>query len=383
MPYNVLVSSAAYSLTDNYAASEGLAAFHIMKGLGKHDVHFHAVATNVMIERMPPNLRVKEVRVPPDPVLLDNKILTLVSGTYYLVRNFQKSVSIMRREDVDLVHHMFPSNNANFSLLPLLSDVRSRCPFIFGPVCGPNPLTTPYHRLFAKLHDANCRRADAVVVQTKQLKDMYSEKFGESKVHLIPLGVEADFFESYEAVASDAFEILVVANLWPGKGLRYLIEAMPDIIKETKNAHLTIVGEGPERGALEAQIDQLGLKKRVDLAGFVPHDQVRQYYRRAQLFCLPSLADVFGKVIVEAMACGKPVVITDIPGPSSLIDHGRNGILVPPRSSRSLAEAINAMASDDQLRATLSLNARKSADQYSWDVIVEKYWNVYRAFLEK
>jgi glycosyltransferase involved in cell wall biosynthesis len=174
-----------------------------------------------------------------------------------------------------------------------------------------------------------------------------------------------------------------VANLWAGKGLRYLIEAMPDVIKETKNAHLTIVGEGPERGALEALIDQLGLKKRVDLVGFVPHDQVKQYYQRAQLFCLPSLVDVFGKVIIEAMACGKPVVITDIPGPSSLIDHMRSGIIVPPRSSRSLAEAINAVASDDKLRATLSINARESANQYSWDVIVEQYWDIYRGFLEK
>jgi glycosyltransferase involved in cell wall biosynthesis len=383
MTINVLVSSAAFSLTDHFSASEGLAAYHIMKGLGLHDVRFKAVAANVLIRNMPPNMATTEIRVPPDSALLGNRMLTLAAGTYYLARNYQTSLGMMRREDFDLVHHMFPSNNMNFSLLPLLSDVGRRCPFVFGPVCGPEPVETPYHRLFARLHDANCRKADAVIVQTKLLREMYAERFGDDKVTMIPLGIESEYLEPYEPTESGGFEVLTVANLREGKGLRYLVAAMADVVEEVKNAHLTIVGDGPERANLQAQIAALQLDRHIRLAGFVPREDLLEYYRRASVFCLPSMNEVFGKVLVEAMACGKPVVSTDGPGPRHIVEEGRTGLLVPPRDSPALAEALKALASDQKLRAAMSAAARERAGDYSWDVIVEKYWEVYRRLLEK
>ena len=206
MGINVLVSSASYSLTDHFSASEGLAAYHIMKGLGRHDVNFHAIAANVLINDMPTNLRTYEVSVPADKTLIGNDLLTLVTGTYYLARNYLRSLTILRREDIDIVHHMFPSNNVNFSLVPLLSRVGDGCPYVFGPICGPDPIDNPYHKLFAKFHDANCRHATAVIVQTRELKDTYSDRFGDDKVFMIPLGVEPDYFETYPEEVHSGFE---------------------------------------------------------------------------------------------------------------------------------------------------------------------------------
>ena len=159
---------------------------------------------------------------------------------------------------------------------------------------------------------------------------------------------------------------------------------MAEVVKEHKDAHLTIVGDGPERQNLELLIEELNLQGHIALTGFVPREDLKGYYRRADLFCLASMNEVFGKVLIEAMACGKPVVSTIGPGPKQIVEEGRTGMLVRPRDAGSLAKAIGTVASDPELRRRMSSQARSSAQMYNWDNIIERYWRLFTGrFLEK
>jgi glycosyltransferase involved in cell wall biosynthesis len=115
---------------------------------------------------------------------------------------------------------------------------------------------------------------------------------------------------------------------------------------------LTIVGDGPERGALEAQARALGVADRVAFEGAVAHQRIASYLHRADVFCLPSYAEGVPTVLMEAMASGLAVVATRVYGIPELVEDGRSGLLVPP------AEALARLAENAEMRAALGAAAR-------------------------
>jgi glycosyltransferase involved in cell wall biosynthesis len=133
--------------------------------------------------------------------------------------------------------------------------------------------------------------------------------------------------------------VLAVGRLVRQKGFDVLVAAFSDITNKIENAQLIILGEGPERAALEAQIERLGLKANVTLRGFSRN--VADEYRRADLFVCSSRAEGFGNVIVEALSFGLPVVSTACKhGPAEILDEGRYGTLVPVGDEAALSTAI-------------------------------------------
>ncbi len=131
--------------------------------------------------------------------------------------------------------------------------------------------------------------------------------------------------------------VLAAGRLTPGKNMRGLVRAFAAVAAE-RDADLVILGEGPERTALEEDIARLGLHGRVSLPGYV--SEPWDYYRRAACFVTASEAESFSMVIVEALAFGLPVVAVDCAGPREVLDGGRYGTLVPAGDSRGLAAAI-------------------------------------------
>lgn len=176
---------------------------------------------------------------------------------------------------------------------------------------------------------------------------------------------------------------LVVAcgRLHHQKGFPYLLRAMQQV-RRVVPAHLWIVGEGPERPALENQIKQLGLTDCVRLVGFQKNPY--QYMAAADVFVLSSLYEGFGNVIVEAMASGAPVVATDCPyGPSEIIEDGVHGLLVPPANAEALSQAMIRILTDPVLKQQLSHNGQKRSQDFHADGIASAYADLFRRVLDQ
>ena len=143
--------------------------------------------------------------------------------------------------------------------------------------------------------------------------------------------------------------MLFVGRLVYYKGLEYLIEAM----RWVPDAVLVVVGTGPLRGRLQRLSEQwLGCPGKVVFLGAVAEHDLCAWYHACDVFVLPSveLSEAFGLVQLEAMACAKPVVTTDLPtGVTYVNQHGHTGLVVPRRNSRALAEAINILLDNRQL----------------------------------
>ena len=170
---------------------------------------------------------------------------------------------------------------------------------------------------------------------------------------------------------------LVVAcgRLKPLKGFAHLIDALAEVRKSTP-AHLWIVGEGEQRAALEKQIERRGLSGCVRLLGFRRNPY--RYMAAADVFVLSSLFEGFGNVIVEAMACGAPVVATDCPyGPREIISDGEDGLLVEPASAASLARGILRVLTDESLKGRLAAKGLERARDFEAKAIADEYGELF------
>lgn len=168
--------------------------------------------------------------------------------------------------------------------------------------------------------------------------------------------------------------IITAGRLHPQKGQKYLLNAYA-FCNQKIHSRLVILGEGPEKDRLKRLAHALHIEQNVSFLGF--QSNPFKFFARSTLFVLSSLFEGFGNVIVEAMACGVPVISTDCPvGPGEIIQNNINGILVPPKNSELLAEAMSALISSKSERERLSNNALKNLMQYDISAIVSQYEKV-------
>jgi glycosyltransferase involved in cell wall biosynthesis len=142
-----------------------------------------------------------------------------------------------------------------------------------------------------------------------------------------------------------------VAALVPHKGQRHLVEAAALVVRLVPDARFVIAGEGELREALEHQVRHLGLEKHVILAGFRP--DVLSVHKAFDIFVMSSITEGLGTSLLDAMACGKPIVATTAGGIPEVVRDGETGLLVPPRDPDAMARAIVRLLQDTQLRRTM------------------------------
>jgi glycosyltransferase involved in cell wall biosynthesis len=174
--------------------------------------------------------------------------------------------------------------------------------------------------------------------------------------------------------------LVACGRLTEQKGFPYLLDAFAMIRREVPDAVLWILGEGPDREALEQQIENLSLGDSVRLLGF--RDNPYSYMASADLFVLSSVFEGFGNVVAEALACGTAVVSTDCPyGPSEIITDGVSGLLVPPRDPQALAAAIVRVLREPGLRSTLAKRGQQRSRDFSAETIAAQYAEVFNDVL--
>ena len=171
--------------------------------------------------------------------------------------------------------------------------------------------------------------------------------------------------------------ILFVGLLRYYKGVSYLIEAMQSVA-----GHLLVAGRGPMGQEWESLAQRLGLGDRVSFLGHVRDEELVDLYHACDVFVLPAIhrSESWGAVQIEAMACGKPVICTELGTGTSFVNlHGQTGLVVPPADSGALASALNLLIGDNQLRKTMGRQARERAQgEFSLPSMVQRTLQLYR-----
>ncbi|HEX6688734.1 MAG TPA: glycosyltransferase family 4 protein [Solirubrobacterales bacterium] len=181
-----------------------------------------------------------------------------------------------------------------------------------------------------------------------------SEPDSWQKLPVVHVGIPIEQFTPVGASPpTAAAEILCIGRLVPEKGQAVLIEAIARLVERGLPASATFAGEGPQRGALEALAERLGVGSRVSFRGAVGQEELHALYAAASAFCLPSFSEGVPVVLMEAMAMRLPTIGTTITGVPELIEDGHSGLLVPPGRPDLLTDALQRALSDDALAQTL------------------------------
>lgn len=230
-------------------------------------------------------------------------------------------------------------------------------------------------------------KADRIIASSDHYLEasVYVSRYA-GKSTVIPFGIDLKRFTSPPADAQKIRKrhgsplLLFVGRLRYYKGLQYLLEAMRDI-----EARLLIVGKGPMEKEWLNLATQLGLTERVTFLGEVPEEELPLYYHACDIFVLPASerSEAFGIVQLEAMACGKPVICTELgTGTSYANIHGLTGLVVPPRDPVALAGAIERLLSDPGLQEEMGERAKERVEkEFSHERMIKSTQALYEELL--
>ena len=220
------------------------------------------------------------------------------------------------------------------------------------------------------------RHADAVVCISDFARSQLMALVDEAewaKMRVIHCGVSPARYAAVADPPRTRPRILCVGRLVPEKGQAVLVQALALLAERGVDAELEFVGDGPSRSTLVGLVARLSLEDRVRFAGSVGQDAIDAHYEAASVFCLPSFSEGVPVVLMEAMACRRPVVTTAIAGIRELVRDGESGVLVSPGRADELARALEVLVSDPSLRHRLGEAGRRHvASNYDIDSCAEQ-----------
>ncbi len=281
--------------------------------------------------------------------------------------------ALFRRERIDVVH-------VHGGLNPTLG--------LVGPVAAQDlgvPVVATFHswfadsallRMFRRPLQRRLDRHAAVMAVSQPVIDAHS-RYLDANWEIVPNGVDTRFFqaEPRHHGSRGCPELLFLGRLDPRNGLDTVLAAMGRVLEERPGAHLTVAGDGPLRPLYERLARPLG--RSVSFLGRVNGDRP-VHYGRADLYLCPTTKASFGITLLEAMACGTPMVVSDITGFRELVDGGQEAVLAPKDRPAVWAETILELLADRPRLAAMSEAGRRKAEEYAWPRITSQVMRVYR-----
>ena len=304
--------------------------------------------------------------------LLENPIV--VGAFNKLIKKFDV---IMLQEDYPLICHMAFLAARMHGIATMLSSERTYIPTDFKKRVGLAFLDATVSRLLREGVDILTTHCSAA---KKFLKNVVGVK---RDIEVVHVGVDCELFkpisepEDHIGYGSEDLRILSVARFHRYKGLEYLIMAMERVVSEV-DAKLYLLGRGKEELRLRKLTEKLNVSKFVNfITKSIPNEEMPHVYSSCDIYAQPSIIEPYGIAVLEAMACGKPVVGTSVGGMLDTIAHGKTGFRAKPANPEEIAKYI-LLLSDDRLRRKMGKNARKRAEKFDWIEIGKKYIKLIR-----
>lgn len=218
---------------------------------------------------------------------------------------------------------------------------------------------------------------NSIAVSELTKKGLVALGVNDTNIYLVANGIDLERISQVKPSANNC-DIIFIGRFIKEKNIDKLIEAVDLIRQKMPDVKCHIIGDGPEKKQLIIQVSDSELEKNIRFFGFLEYDEVIAILKSSKVLSLPSTREGFGIVVLEAFACGVPVVTTKSPRNAAieLVDD-KTGFIVDPEA-RELGESIYKLISDDLLRNKMSLSAISKAQEYDWDRITEELLGIYK-----
>lgn len=221
-----------------------------------------------------------------------------------------------------------------------------------------------------------------IIAVSLHVKNVISD-MTQSQICVIQNGIDFEDIHNVQPHKSIEYpSILFVGGLSKVKGIDTLLNAVPIIRKKILNLCLYIAGSGPEENKLKELVKELNIEENVNFLGYVSEIEKYSYYKSADVCVFPSIYEPFGIVLLEAMACGKPVVASNVGGIPFVVEEGKTGLLFESGNIEDLADKIMTILENEKLREKMGEAGRERAKEFTWDKIAERTVEVYKEILK-
>ena len=297
--------------------------------------------------------------------------------------------SIMKKENIDIVHTHCHKPNTTGRIAAKLAGV----PVIIANEHNMDTWKSNWQLTLDKWLSAY---SDKIIAVSEAVKSFYvkNANISADKFEVIYNGVDLDFWQknmpSQKAILEKKAKlgllqgnkvIAAIGRLHPQKGHEYLLRAAKKIISRMGNLKFLIVGDGPMKESLESLSERLGIKENVVFTG--KRDDVKDMLCISDFSVVSSIREGFSNVVLESMACSKPVVATDVGGNKEIIIDGENGFIVPSRNEDALADKIQALAGNEELTIRMGLAAKEAVKNFSLSQMKYKTEKLYEELMDK
>lgn len=295
---------------------------------------------------------------------------------------FPTLVNLLKREKIDAIHVFFglPSG-----VLSYFAKKFFHIPYIIrmggSDVPGFNPYRFNFSLRALKPFLLKVWQNAAILVAVSDgLRRLALKSDPNANIMVIPNGIDIEEFRPLSTGKNEDNHILFVGRLDSyRKGVHFLLQALKKLNEEKLPCKLTIIGDGPYRPRLEGLARDLNLRN-TEFLGRIPNARLPVYYNQADMFVLPSCAEGMSNVVLEAMACGLPVIATSVGGNPELVENEETGLLVPPENVEALCDSFKKLLSDKKLRERMGSLGRKKVEEYfTWDRIAGEYLKLYES----
>jgi len=365
-------------LTDCLPHGDGLLANAYIRRLASRGHSFHIAATNVQIEEaFPANVTIHKIDVP-EPCTKS------ASRLYYM----WKARALFRRlsgyTQFDLIHQLNPVVTGL-----ALSMIGIDKPMVMGPYVPDWPLVRRNNKLqkptvlqrLARVVKRGLwyqqhRMASKIILSSvAAMQKVPNHRQFDKKIHIVPYGIDIHNFHSEELPTERT--ILFLAKVSFHKGIMILLDALRKVHETLPDVKLLVAGAGPEMELAQAAAATIGDGSAVRFVGRVERKDVPAYMRDCTVFCLPSFGEAFGMSVLEAMACGRSVVVTDDGGLRHIVtDQG--GRKVPVGDPDKLAKALIEILKDPTLARNMGdFNRRQVEEHYAWENVIDRIEALY------
>ena len=285
------------------------------------------------------------------------------------LNRFQKIPEIIEGEEIDIIH----SHQTLMNYYSLFSTK----PFIFH-----------YHGSNGFLQELNLKlsmslsrkKIKKIITVSNAATEQLKKIVGISTAEVIYNGVDIKNCHPDLPIPfkKGSPQLLFVGNFYPTKNVTLIVKAMKTIIEDFPKAHLQIVGNGSEYEKIKSQIKNLNLSKHIELVGRVSNEELPLRYSSCDMYISASKFETFGLPIIEAMACGKPAVLSNIPTHFELLNNSDAGIYFINDNINSVKDGTKQIIENYDSYAN---NSRKFAEKYDWLEISKKVANVYEQIM--
>ncbi len=346
-----------------------IANYYILKELAKiENLEIHLVTSSVdkfKIEEFSENIKIHFLDIGKNGNLHFQSITDLLK---YSFKAYKYCKELIKQKQFQFIHAFFgiPSGFIAMKLgLPYIVSLRG----------SDVPFHTPRFKLldillFKQLSKQIWKKAKFVIANSKGLREEALQTNSQQKIEVIYNGVDTNEFKPFgESRESKITTFISTGRLAEHKGYRYLIEAL----RGFKKVKLILVGGGKQKEELQALSSKFNVQ--MEFKGKLEHTQIVAELQKADIFVLPSVTEGMSNSLLEALACGLPVLVTNVGGSAELVKE--NGFIVEKENSEALREKIKIYLKDKDLLKKQGENSRKKAETMSWKKVVEEYFEIY------